>query len=489
MVNYRVLSPHLDLSRDSVSKSTKINSKDIISMRQDIPVSFSSYPYGTTSPTITGDKAYLKSGGGRLHVFSKSDVLSQHGLPMTWEESGPRLAGWIANSTLNPPVNNDVIPTYYDITGNRIGGIAYIAGIKPLRMYLPHPHDTKVPNYTTPDLVVANDINRQGNRVSQLENFRQKIHSGVLFNDTNQLHYEIARWTEFLGSKGIKPVKNPLYGIGIERADDFIAGYYPKNRILVANFDFNGIVKDLMKRYGLTESEAVEAGERYAIFHELAHAYGISGTRRGEKLQGKLGAEFYTTLANESDGKWSRIYKALAQRNSDYAERFSLTNTLLREATKGPEFEYSNLSAHKFWHEGVELGYSGKALEKYVKSRMKETFEPLSEEESDDSSNLDAIVQGEERTGRARLSESKGNQTLDGKIVYLSERAGRPSRKGKENKGEKTEADGTYERKVVDISEYKNRREAERTDAKSEQAEAKEAASEAEAPAETAEAA
>jgi len=486
MVSYRVLGTHLDLSRDSVSKSTKINPKEIVSMTQAIPVSFSSYPYGLTSPTIIGNKAYMKSGGGRLHEFSKDDVLSRYGFPMTWEESGPRQRGWIANSTMNPPVANDVIPTYFDITG-KIGGIAYITGVKPLRMYLPHPHDTKVSNYTTPDLVVANDINRQGNRVSQLENFRQKIHSGVLFNDTNQLHYEIAKWAEFLDSKGIKPTENPFFGIGIERSDDFIAGYYTKNRILVANFYFNGIVKDLMSRYGLTEREAVEAGERNIILHELAHAYGISGTRRGEKLQGELAAEFCSMLAEEAGGKYARIYRALAQYRIDYAKDFSLTNWLLREATKGPKFEYSNLSAHKFWHEGIELGYSGKALEQYVKSRMNDSFGPLMDEESDDSSNLDAIVEATDRNGRA-VPGKTDQKTLDGKIVYLSERAANSSRKV--SKDQKTEAGKHYKGEVVDISEYRNRREAERADAKAESAEAaKETPTEAEAPAETAEAA
>ncbi len=426
MVSYQPNGIYLDLGRHSVSRETKVHPSEIVSSKQQIPVSYSSYPYGKSSPTIIGDLAFMKSGGNRLEEFAKSDF-DRYGLATHWEDRADRFSGWIANSTKNPPAKNDIIPTYYDITGNRIGGISYITGIKPLRMWFPHENDTKTLTYTTPRIVEDTDINRIGNRASQLENFRQKIRTNVLFNDANQFHYEIARWAEFLESKGIKPKEHPFLGLGIERSNDFTAAYYPKQHYLVANFDFNSIARDLIKKYGLTEGEAVEAAERNIILHEIAHAYGIKGGRRGEKLQGELAAEFYSQLAEDSGGKWSRIYRALAQYRKDYAEDFSLTNWLIREATKGQEFEYSDLTYHKFWHEGVALGYKGKQLDAYIKSRMKDTYKDFFDDEpAQKPEGLESIIEKEAGVSEEKSAHDAGTNE---KVVYMTRRANNETKK------------------------------------------------------------
>src|SRR3989338_4908982 len=201
MVNYKVLSPHLDTSKVN-SYTSKISADKIKSM-QHLTSTVSSFPYGpSTNHFVDGNVVTVTSGNifrtsaydfGKYGFFSQVDDGVSRG---SVKFAG--MDGWIANGTQNYPnlPNNQPIPNFYDLTGGKIGGIDYIEGARQFRLWLPDRNDTPVNLYTTPRLVEATDINSIGKRTSQVENFRQKLHSDLLFNDRNELHYEITQWAE-----------------------------------------------------------------------------------------------------------------------------------------------------------------------------------------------------------------------------------------------------------------------------------------------------
>lgn len=384
MVDYKVLSPHLDTSKVN-SYTAKIPADKIKSM-QHLTSTVSSFPYGpSTNHFVDGNIVTVTSGNifrTSAHDFNKYGFFSQ--VDDGVSRGSVKFAGmddWIANGTQNYPnlPNNQPIPTYYDLTGNKVGGILYIEGATPLKLWMPDSNDTQVNLYTAKELVNVNDVNSMGKRTSQVENFRQKLHSDLLFNDRNQLHYEIAKWAEFLDSEGVNPTKHPVLGIGVGKGN-YVASHYPELNYLVANTDFNVIAKHMISKYGLTDSEAVSAMERSVMMHELAHAYGVGGSRTGEHRQGKFQSKFYSKLAKEFAGtKFEKIYKALAREGEDYAQRFSFINDLVRDHEHvGAPW---HLMEHKFYHEAEALGLEGKAMEKYIKSRVKDALGPLHDDE------------------------------------------------------------------------------------------------------------
>ncbi|MEK6892450.1 MAG: hypothetical protein AABX25_04650 [Nanoarchaeota archaeon] len=384
MVNGQVYSPHLDASKVH-SYTTKIPGNKIKSM-QHLPITVSSFPYGpSTNHFVDGNVVTVTSGNifkTSAHDFNKYGFFSQ--LDDGVDRGSVKFASmddWIANGTQNYPnlPNNQPIPNFYDLTGGKVGGIMYIEGVTPLRLWMPDHNDTQVNLYTAKELVNVNDINSVGKRTSQVENFRQKLHSDLLFNDRNQLHYEIAKWAEFLGSEGVHPTKHPVLGIGVGKGN-YAASHYPELNYLVANADFNEIAKRMISKYGLTEPEAVSAMERSVMMHELAHAYGVGGSRMGEQRQGRFQSKFYSKLAKEFAGtKFEKIYKALAREGEDYAQRFSFINELVsgHEHVGAPW----HLMEHKFYHEAEKLGLEGKAMERYIKARVKDALGPLYDDE------------------------------------------------------------------------------------------------------------
>jgi len=421
------------------SYTAKIPANKIKSM-QHLPITVSSFPYGnSTNHFIDGNVVTVTSGNifkTSAHDFNKYGFFSQ--VDDGVSRNSVKFAGmddWIANGTKNYPSRpeNQPIPNFYDLTGGKIGGIEYIEGGRQFRLWTPDKGDTQVNLYTTPRLVEATDINSIGKRTSQVENFRQKIHSNLLFNERNELHYEIAQWAKFLDSEGIHPREYPVLGIGVQKGN-YVASHYPKLNYLVSNTDFNEIARRMISRHGLTETEAVSAMERSVIMHELAHAYGVDGSRRGERRQGRLQAKFYSKLAKEFAGtKFEKIYKALAREGENYAQGYSLINKLTQNnEDAGPPW---NLMTHKFYHEAEALGLEGKAMEKYIRAREKDALGPLyTDEESHETESrtanrsnvisLEGIVKS--ASGEAHGKSDSNYTSAKGKVLKFT---------GKKNQG------------------------------------------------------
>ncbi|HLC61450.1 MAG TPA: hypothetical protein VJI52_00345 [Candidatus Nanoarchaeia archaeon] len=470
MVSYEILGPHFSGSSTNHVK-VDIAPKDLKGPRsqQQYSLSNTSHTYGPLNMHIVDGKVLNVTSGNRfwtdLSDFGKYGFFSQVDDGVNrGNVSFSSMDNWIANGTMEKPnlPKNQPIPNFYDLTGGKVGGIEYIEGGKQFRLWTPHEGDTKVHLYTTPRLVEATDINSIGKRTSQVENFRQKLHSDLLFNDRNELHYEITQWAEFLDSEGVHPTKNPVLGIGVQKGN-YVASHYPELNYLVANTDFNEIAKRMTSRYGLTDSEAVSAMERSVIMHELAHAYGVGGSRRGEQRQGRLQAKFYSKLAKEFAGtKFEKIYKALAREGEDYAQGYSLINRLMQDNEhNGPPW---HLMEHKFYHEAEALGLEGKAMEEHIKSRVKDTLGPLYEDEESNEAesrtanrsnvvNLEGIVESAsgEAQGKSGSNYTRTNATA--KVLKFSDRKSKGNISERNSKTyARSSARETYER--GDHSEY-----------------------------------
>lgn len=364
------------------------------------------------------------------------------------------IAYWFANGNENPPARNNVMPRISDLTNGQLNSLWHMEGITPLGLWLPNKHDTNPNIYTTQDLVAAYDMNARGQLASKVEEFRQKIKTGVLHNDANQLHYEIARWYEFLDSKGVHPNESPVHAIGVGNIGG-LAGYNDEIKSLSADLNFHERAKEWIGRFGLTDREKVQAMERAIILHEIAHAFGIDGDRRGEQLQGRLWAEFYSTLAKEFEGtRWQTIYNTLSEVGKDYAESYSFFNYLKHQASHEEARRQTttfNILLNKYQIEGEEKGLEGKALEKYVESRIKNTFREVPTDESD---SLDSRI---EKAVAEIRNAAQNENTVGREAVYITRGTNHKSDSAEngDNQPQKT-----YNGKVVSLSEYKQRREA-----------------------------
>src|SRR3989344_1659405 len=193
------------------------------------------------------------------------------------------------------------------------------------------------------------------------------------------------------------------------------------------------------------------------MMHELAHAYGVDGSGMGEHRQGRFQSKFYSKLAKEFAGtKFEKIYKALAREGEEYAQRFSFINELVsgHEHVGAPW----HLMEHKFYHEAEALGLEGKAMEKYIKSRVKGSLGPIyDDEESHEAESrtanrsnavsLEGIVESAsgEAQGKSGSNYTRTNATA--KVLKFSDRKS----KGKDSKGNsktyaRSSARETYER-------------------------------------------
>ena len=206
MVNYPVYSPHFSGSPQGHIK-TAVAPEKIKSM-QHLPLTVSSIPYGDSTNHFVNGKVVTVTSGNifwttpkdyeKYGFFSQLDDGVSRG-----NVSFPTIDDWKANGEINRPnlPENQPIPNFYDITGGKVGGLYYIEGIAQLRLWTPDKNDTQVKLYTTPRLVEATDINSIGKRTSQVENLRQKMHRDLLFNDRNELHYEVAKLYEFFSNQ------------------------------------------------------------------------------------------------------------------------------------------------------------------------------------------------------------------------------------------------------------------------------------------------
>ena len=275
-------------------------------------------------------------------------------------------------------------------------------------MYLPSNRDTPVNLQTTPRLVEAVAPNEMGIYISKQANLKYGTLRNLTFTDTNKLNPIAVSWIDFLGNRGYSLSKGKskgIVGIGIEKGA-FIARYYPGLDFLVAETNYHDKIARSMPSELRGNAEAIEADKQYAILHEIAHALGVPGTRKGEHLQGLLQEEFYTMLANGAKGtKKERIYRELARRGRAYAEMFSLKNMLLGKLPEGNREDhvlYRRL-LEKVVAEAEALELEGEEAAAYVKARVKSTYGALADDAGNQSKT--SSIKSNSRDLEARVRE------------------------------------------------------------------------------------
>ena len=429
--SYYVLSEKY-IGPPSVKDSPKIAPEKIKSMQFEAPTVGS---YGHAAPTqiLTKEGAVARTANNRFVAsygdFSKNGYFSQRD---DFEIDGMKAAGEDARPNMFSLIPK--MPDFGLIESPRLG------------MYFPNERDTPVGLRTSHDIVNAVNPNRFGYFQSKLANFNQDLRN-LVYDNTNRLNYEASEWVNFLAKRGfsIDTTPNPgIIGLGVEKGD-FLAAYYPGKGYLIREENFHNKAKNLISRYGLTDREAVEAMKRSVLLHEFGHVLGIRGSKKDEKLQGMLQAEFYSTMAQRFKGTTKeRIYKALAREGMDYAKdnSSSLLDLMAGGSDKGGN-DTRHLK-HKFLKEAIELGVED--IDDYVNMRMEETLGP--------------VLRGEPSYRNVK-SKSSTSRKLE-EMVDESDRK-------YESKSEKT-----YEGKI-DKSKYKNMKDAREREAKSEKAETKEA--------------
>lgn len=413
--SYRVLSPVYIRPPSSVRVEPKeIAPEEHKSMQGGQP-NVTSYPYGEYKPilekgphgevyavTRTANNKfrilltdYFKPGHGYL---SQNDDLEIDGMKFAGEEVKPAMFS--------------IIP--------KMQNLAYITGITPLRMHFPDERETPTSNRTTPRIVEAVDPNRIGYFDSKKGNFSHDLRN-LMFDDANRFNYEVSAWIDFLGEKGWTYEKSKNHGVialGIFHDDTHpaVAGYFDKG-YLIADPKFLEGIETIASKYGLSKKEAVEAFKRHALLHEIGHVLGIPGDRKGEETQGMLAYEFYSRLAEESDGtKLGKFYKALARRNIDYAEYFSKSNHFKRQLRKEiHRGEKSNIEKliSQFLEEGKALGYGENELNAYVNLRLNEVYGELLRDEVSENKPTSKTTKSSEtqrREGLEKLVERLGQE-------------------------------------------------------------------------------
>lgn len=429
---YPILSKHYNAPNDSHKsakdspKPAKIPLEAYRSMHQDIPVSFGIDKHLPSSMSVRGDRVITKSGGGRTEVYDISDI-GRYGLATTWDESGPRLAGWLSTAR----DNHSSRPSNSEISSVPEPRIAYIVGIKPLGMNL-HRNDTQT-NYTTPTIAHIGPKNFTGREVSAVHNRMQDTRN-FLFDDKG-IREETFAWLPFLAGEGL-PIKRekPVYAIGVVHDVEgigFKAAYDPNpaKRYMIFEDSFVPYVRESAIRLGLKTRKEIEEGaealKRSIISHEaLRHgAVETGGEPRDEQLQGLREFRFYSKLADLHKGtEMERIYRALAEEGRLYAADFSLWNRIKDEMSKEiaqPKKSGKRLLAETFRKHGIALGKKGAELEQYVNDRMAREYDALEGEPSfrtssdgEDEGGLEGVVNGN-REFSVNLQNERSSETLD----------------------------------------------------------------------------
>ena len=352
MVSYPILSSHV-FRGGSTKHSPKIEAKDIASGIP-MPPTVASYGHGQWSyAEKNGDAVTITSSGNQYKTSLNS--LMYHGPITQIDDRG--MNRWIANGTINPPARNK----YIDVMPNT----TYTRGVSELGMWLPHPHDTKVNLKTTPRLVEAIGMNDVGKFVSRDANNYDRFRR-LLWDRTNRPSEVAGEYIKFLSKKGFSVGNNlGISELGVEKAD-FTAAYYPGLGRLVTEVDFRDKARVNAARYGLTDSESIDAMEQMILLHEFAHVTGV----RSERLQGLLQAEFYSMMASRHKGsKKGRIYQALAREGSDYARRYSAFEPALPKRYQS-DGRFETL-VKKFKDEAEALGIEDAGeISRYVNNRV-----------------------------------------------------------------------------------------------------------------------
>ena len=381
--SYTVMSEHYEGDL-STSEPIKVAPEDIKSM-ESIPISVSSYPYGDYKPSI------VKGKSGKIYAATRT--ANNLFLTSVGDFSKYGFFSQIDDFNMDEfkSAGEDVRPNMFDIVP-KMPDIGYITDITPRRMNFPDPRDTAVDLYSTPEFVNAVDMNKVGYFVSKVGNLQQFLRNNVLFNDTNNIHYDINRWVEFLDGKGFsfETSRNAEFsGLGVQvdvEREGYLAAYFPRKGYLITEADFHDKVEKLISAYGLEGKESVEAMMRADMLHEIGHRLGIGGDRASEELQGELREEFYSKLAEEFKGtRFERIYRALVQEGMDYARAFSMSTALWDEISA--ELHTKRLPgaipllADKFEEEADALELTGWNRIAFIEKRLREVYGELLAEE------------------------------------------------------------------------------------------------------------
>jgi hypothetical protein len=375
MASYQILSKHV-YKGGSVSHSPKISPDKIISGIP-LPPTVSSFGHGPWGFYDKGNHIVTITSSGNQYKHDFNGFF--HRGPKT-QLDDENMGAWIANSTMNPPRANNLIPKMPDTS--------YIRGVSELGMWLPHEHDTKVNLKVTPRIVEAVDPNRIGFYVSRDANNYDRF-KNLLLDRTNRFNEEATEWISFLNKKGYTVGNKPgVLAVGVEKAD-FVAAYYPTLGYLVTDANFRDKVRVLAARYGLKDDESIEAVERTVLFHELSHVAGV----KSERLQGLLQTEFYRGMAARYKGtKKGRMYSAISEWSADYARSHSLSHTIA-ELMDSKQDSRLEAMVKKFRAEAEALGIDENDVNGYVNSRVMGSMGPLvGGHDYSDGKNLESIA-------------------------------------------------------------------------------------------------
>ncbi|MBI3036067.1 hypothetical protein HYY71_07145 [Candidatus Woesearchaeota archaeon] len=429
-----ILSEHYNASDPATPKTIK--PEEHRSMQREFKPSPSSYPYGNSSLTMRNGSAYLRT-ANRLERFSLADV-AEFGLPTSWDESAPRMDGWINAATNVKPADFDLVPTISQIANVR--GLIYVTGT-PVGIYLPHPTDTKMPRLKVSSTeVMAVDNNAVGLYEHRKLNLEQTMR---ILSPGGKYHFEAQEWVDFLGKKGLTFDKAGTPGVlatGILNdvaGEGFLYAYHTDLGYLLTEGAVHKRINEYVSELGVSGkdvAETVEAFKRADVMHELGHVLGIKGNRAHERLQGLLRNEFYTMMAGKykNNGKLARIYKILAFEGLVYAELFSLRNALSESISAGLSPDKSGILEilrKKFSAEADAMELDGDLKKVYVrlrldKSGVTEFFEGEPAYKQSGSSVKNGSPEetgGLERTIADKVSFDLGREglvaTLDGAVV------------------------------------------------------------------------
>lgn len=391
-----------------------------------IPVSYSSWPYGQSSPTMIGDYAVMKS-ASRTHVFHRSDF-DRNGLALHWEESGPLLNSWKATSESNPPALNEYVklPKWTPSSG-----IVTSFGERKASFHI---KDTAVNKYVH-DFgfrdVPFNDIGKLDHRA---ETTRQNL---IKYFGTRD-------WQEFssyLRSQGLEPEDIGHLAVGFSLPQDVhsVSRGADGEIIFYTNRNTNDSINEYANHFGFRPDEF-----RFDVFREeLAHIWrksydrirdGIEDITEEEDTKSTV-RDFYLKLAEDSDGnpELARHYEKLAslmQLDIDttrerYTERKKqgsgsedLESRLIDEESSDEETSNSKVAYMSTKDKGSAKGgkYSSKAKVLYGK------FDRSGDDYDGDPETRE-ISETDAPKSEARSTEPTTEETPDGDAAETSEEA------------------------------------------------------------------
>jgi len=323
---------------------------------------------------------------------------------------------WFRAAEDNPPVHNDVVPTFPELVRSHLREYhgfedsipeGIIEG-KPERVRLPNKRDTDVNLYTTQFKYYLVPFNDTGKKLSEVENMRQYLLSHSL--DKREMHRDESNPESYAHLKKLSETRgfrNPdqLGGYGVlEQGRDEIAStiHYKKGHAyFVMNPNFEVRVDKIMERLGLEGRREKELVIDSIWNHEDTHLFdkaqlsGLTGENilrriKIERLVGKVLKNFYGERAKEVGEDKANVYEALAEDNRRYID--SITKHHLKELLFGKKnsrnSKYKNLEA-RLTSEAMALGLKGEEVVAYVAEHIS-SYENLEAIEDSDKIDTDS---------------------------------------------------------------------------------------------------